>query len=82
MNKLQWNFDENTKIFIHKITSGIIICEMVAILSMQRWVKWLIHDSHKDSSPTYGQSGGMPPNPPEPNCADAFFFNWALRKMF
>ena len=34
-NKLQWNFDQNTKTFIREITSQIIVCEMAVILS--RW---------------------------------------------
>ena len=32
-NKLQWNFNQNTKLFIHANASENIICEMVAILS-------------------------------------------------
>ena len=33
MNKLQWNFNQNTKIFIHKKAYENIACEMAAILS-------------------------------------------------
>ena len=33
MNKLQWIFNQNTKIFIHENISENILCEMVAILS-------------------------------------------------
>ena len=38
MNKLQWNFNQNTKLFIHENASEKIVCEMVAILSRGRWV--------------------------------------------
>ena len=37
-NKLQRNFNQNTKLFIHKSASENIVCEMVAILSRGRWV--------------------------------------------
>ena len=33
MNKLQWNFNQNTKSVIHENTFEIIVCEMAAILS-------------------------------------------------
>ena len=39
LNKLQWNFNQNTKLFIHEKASENIICETVAILSRGRWVK-------------------------------------------
>ena len=42
-NKLQWNFNENTKIFIHKNASESNFCEMAAILSRGRWVKSVCH---------------------------------------
>ena len=32
-NKLQWNFNQNTKIFIHENAPENIVCEMVAIFS-------------------------------------------------
>ena len=32
-NKLQWNFNHNSKLFIHENASKNIVCEMVAILS-------------------------------------------------
>ena len=38
-NKLQWNFVQNTKLFIHKNAFENIICEMAAILSRGWWVK-------------------------------------------
>ena len=38
-NKLQWNFNENTKLFIQENASENIICEKVVILSKGRWVK-------------------------------------------
>ena len=37
-NKLQWNFNLNSKLFIHKNVSGNIVCEIAAILSRVRWV--------------------------------------------
>ena len=33
MSKLQWNFNQNMKFFIHENTSEYIVCEMAAILS-------------------------------------------------
>ena len=38
MNKLQWNFNRNTKFFIHKNASENIVCEMAVILFRGRWV--------------------------------------------
>ena len=38
-NKLHWNYNQNTKIFIHENAAENIVCEMVAILSRERWVK-------------------------------------------
>ena len=32
-NKIQWNFHQNTKLFIHKNASENIVCEMAAIVS-------------------------------------------------
>ena len=32
-NKIQWNFNQNTKLFIHENASENIVCEMAAILS-------------------------------------------------
>ena len=37
-NKLQWNFNQNTKLFIHENASENIVCEMASILSKERWV--------------------------------------------
>ena len=39
MNKLHWNFDQNTKLFIHKNAPENIVCEMTATLSRRGWVK-------------------------------------------
>ena len=36
-NKLQWNFNQNTEIFIHENASKNFVCEMAVILSMWRW---------------------------------------------
>ena len=38
-NKLKWNFNQNTKLFIHENVSENIVYEMAAILSWGRWVK-------------------------------------------
>ena len=38
-NKLQWNFNQTTKLFIQENASENIICEMAAILSRGRWCK-------------------------------------------
>ena len=37
-DKRQWNFNQNTKFFIHENAFENIVCEMVAILSRGRWV--------------------------------------------
>ena len=37
-NKLQWNSNQNIKLFIHENAFENIVCDMVAILSWGRWV--------------------------------------------
>ena len=37
-NKLQWKFNQNMKLFIHKTALENVRCEMTAILSRRRWV--------------------------------------------
>ena len=45
-NKLQWNFDQNAKLFIHENASENNICKMAAILSRGRWVNsWWPRDA-------------------------------------
>ena len=39
-NKLQWNSNESKKLFIHQNAFENVICEMSAILSRKRWVRW------------------------------------------
>ena len=39
-NKLQWNSNQITKLFIHQNAFENVICEMSAILSRKRWVRW------------------------------------------
>ena len=51
MNKLQWNFNQNTKKIIHENASENIACEMVAILSRERWV-YMYHASKHDQAVT------------------------------
>ena len=42
-NKLKWNFNENTKFFIHENAPEIIVYEMAAILSRGRWVDRILY---------------------------------------
>ena len=42
-DKLQWNFNQNTKLFIYKNTPENIIWEMAAILSRGKWVNIKYH---------------------------------------
>ena len=44
MNKLQWNFNQNTKLFIEENASHNIVCEMATILSKGRWVNTMVAD--------------------------------------
>ena len=41
-NKLQWNLNHNTKLFIHENAFKYIVCEMTTILSGWRWVNFII----------------------------------------
>ena len=40
-NKLQWKFNQNTKLFIHENASQNIVYEMASILSLPQWVNGL-----------------------------------------
>ena len=42
MNKLQGNFNQTTKFFLHEIASGNIVCETVAIFARESWVNTVI----------------------------------------
>ena len=42
--KLQWNFNQNTKLLIHENASKSIVCEKVAIWSGGRWVNHSWYD--------------------------------------
>ena len=42
-NRLQWNFNQNTKLFIHENASENIVCEMATILCRGRWVNSTNH---------------------------------------
>ena len=44
-NKLQWNYNQNTKLVIHENASENV-CEMTAILSRGRWVNRFIWNLH------------------------------------
>ena len=35
MNKFQWNFNQTTKIFVHKNASENIVCKMTTIVSRE-----------------------------------------------
>ena len=48
-NKLQWNFNQNTKLFIRENAFENIICEKAAILSRGRWVNSDLQDSMQDA---------------------------------
>ena len=37
-NKLQWNFDQDTKLFIHENASENVVWEMATILFRERWI--------------------------------------------
>ena len=37
-NKLKWNYNQNTKFFIHENAFQDTVCEMAAILSRKRWL--------------------------------------------
>ena len=39
-NKLQWNVNQNTKLFIHENVSENVVCEMAAILSRKMSLMW------------------------------------------
>ena len=41
-NQLQWNFNQNTKIFIHENASVNFVCEKTAVLSRVRLVKFSV----------------------------------------
>ena len=44
-NKLQWNQNQNTKVFIHENAFDCVVCEMAAILSRGNWVNgYLVSD--------------------------------------
>ena len=42
MDKLQWHFNQNTKLAIHENASENIVCEVAAILFRGRWVKVIV----------------------------------------
>ena len=44
-NKIQWNLNRNSYVFIQENASENIVCEMAAILSRGRWVNTLYQSS-------------------------------------
>ena len=53
-NKVQWNFNQNTKLFIHKNAFENTVCETMAILSRRRWDN--SGDEAKNTQPTMKQA--------------------------
>ena len=45
-NKLKWNFNQNTKLFISKNASENIVCKMAAILPKGKWVNHVVTRLH------------------------------------
>ena len=55
MNKLQWNFDRNSNIFIHENAFESVVCEMAAaMLSRPQCVNAVKEDKVIAQSPAYG----------------------------
>ena len=52
MKKFQWNFNQNTKLFIHDNASQNTVCKMAAILSKERWVKDYMFSAQIDYIPS------------------------------
>ena len=46
--KLQWNFNQNTKLFIHENASENIVRKTAAVFSRGRWVKLYVSACHID----------------------------------
>ena len=53
MNKLQWNFKQNSYILIQENAFENVVCEMAAILSQPHCVKWVISPRARGWSPEY-----------------------------
>ena len=73
-NKLQSNFNQNTKLFIDENASENIFCEMAAILSRGRWVQLsfpVASPSPSTSPPTcvylWGHATALSPAQPSPS---------------
>ena len=52
-NKFQWNFNQNTKLFIHENASENVVCEMAVILSRGKWVKVITHPYPTTPTPIF-----------------------------
>ena len=46
-NKLQWDFNQNSKLFILKNASENIVCDIAAMLSMGRWVNCVLANADR-----------------------------------
>ena len=53
MNKLQWNFNRNSNIFIQENAFESVVCEMAAILSRPQWVNKVMHATYIDDLTGY-----------------------------
>ena len=50
--KVQWNFNQNTKLFSHENASENIVCKMATILSRGRWVSMVAYSDTRPSADT------------------------------
>ena len=51
--KLQWNWNQNTKLFIHENAFQNVVCEIASILSRRRWVNQLYNASQRHPTADY-----------------------------
>ena len=56
-NKLLWNLNQNSWIFIQENAVKNVVCEIVAILSRGRWVKEMVHTLCHKLFPFWRSSG-------------------------
>ena len=61
-NKLQWNFNRNSNIFIEENTFENVVCEMSAILPWPQCVKWYHQEHWEGVSDHQAQVSGQEQN--------------------